>query len=300
MAIIAIMRNLLAITAILLLAQSPAWASDTPAEPADPVGRIALALRYEHAEGVPKDLAKAMSLYCQAAKAGHAEGQFKLGWMYANARGVPRDDAVAAALFAMAAEQGHDYARAMLQYVRPRPETPLPSCLLPDPKPEFAESDALELESAGGPLQREMALMVRKLASQHGVDPGLALAITKVESGFNPRAVSPKNAQGLMQLIPKTAERFGVRNAFDPEQNVRGGLAYLRWLLALFQGDVRLAVAAYNAGERAIERYRGVPPYAETRDYVRKVTSLYRRALHPFDPALAGPSPVTSLGKANP
>jgi soluble lytic murein transglycosylase-like protein len=110
----------------------------------------------------------------------------------------------------------------------------------------------------------------------------------EVESGFNQRALSPKNAQGLMQLIPETAQRFRVKNAFDPEQNIRGGLAYLQWLLALFQGDVRLVVAAYNAGERAVERYRGIPPYRETQSYVQKVTSLYRKTTHPFGDALAG------------
>ena len=283
------MRKLLACA---LLAALPAWGV-TPEASADAPSLTALGVRYEHAEGVPKDFAKAASLYCQAAKAGDPDAHFRLGWMYANARGVARDDAVAARLFAMAAEQGHEYARNMLLHLGRQPEAPLLPCLRPDPpKTELVEGDTFDVETAGGPQQREMALMVRKLAGQHGVDPGLALAITKVESGFNPRALSPKNAQGLMQLIPQTAARFGVRNPFDPEQNVRGGLAYLRWLLALFQGDVRLAVAAYNAGERAIERYRGIPPYAETRDYVRKVTALYRRALHPFDPALAEPSPV--------
>ena len=83
-----------------------------------------------------------------------------------------------------------------------------------------------------------------------------------------------------MQLIPETAERFGVRDAWNPEQNVRGGLAYLRWLLERFEGDVALVSAAYNAGERTVQQYGGVPPYAETREYVRRILSFYRAKHH--------------------
>ena len=112
------------------------------------------------------------------------------------------------------------------------------------------------------------------------------MAVISVESGFNVRAVSPKNAQGLMQLIPETAQRFRVKNAFDPAENIKGGMAYLQWLLAFFKGDVSLVVAAYNAGERAVERYRGIPPYPETRDYVRKIKQLYKKPIHPYQPNL--------------
>jgi membrane-bound lytic murein transglycosylase MltF len=85
------------------------------------------------------------------------------------------------------------------------------------------------------------------------------------------KARSPKNAQGLMQLIPATAQRFGVRNVWDPEQNLRGGMAYLQWLLQHFKGDVKLALAGYNAGEKAVERHGGVPPYRETQAYVKRI-----------------------------
>ena len=95
-----------------------------------------------------------------------------------------------------------------------------------------------------------------------------------------------------MQLIPETAERFGVKKVFNPAENIRGGLAYLQWLLAFFEGDVPLVLAAYNAGERAVEKYRGIPPYAETRNYVKKITSVYRSANHSFDPGVVAASPV--------
>ena len=117
------------------------------------------------------------------------------------------------------------------------------------------------------------------------------LAVISAESAFRADVVSNKNAMGLMQLIPETAERFGVRNVFAPEDNIRGGMKYLRWLLAYFRGDVALALAGYNAGEGAVDRHRGVPPYEETRTYVQLVRRLYARTEHPFDPAAAAPSP---------
>lgn len=108
------------------------------------------------------------------------------------------------------------------------------------------------------------------------------MAVIAVESGFNPRATSPKNAQGLMQLIPDTARRFQVRDAYDPEQNIKGGLAYLQWLMTEFEGKVDLVAAAYNAGEQVVTRYGGIPPYAETRNYVQKILALYRKSTHPY------------------
>ena len=127
------------------------------------------------------------------------------------------------------------------------------------------------------------------------VEPRLALAIIEAESNFDTVAVSPRNAKGLMQLIPATAARFNVRNPYDAAQNIRGGLAYLRWLLAYFEGDVALVAAAYNAGEGAVERYRGVPPYLETRAYVRKILKAVGMAAHPFDAGASPPSPQLPL-----
>jgi hypothetical protein len=96
-----------------------------------------------------------------------------------------------------------------------------------------------------------------------------------VESNFNPRAVSPKGARGLMQLMPGTARRFGVRDSFDPHENIRGGTTYLSELLSMFDGDLVRTLAAYNAGEGAVQRYRGVPPYRETQEYVRRTMLVY-------------------------
>jgi soluble lytic murein transglycosylase-like protein len=108
-------------------------------------------------------------------------------------------------------------------------------------------------------------------ARRHDVSESLILAVIAVESAGRPNARSHAGAEGLMQLIPATASRFGVTNSFDPVQNIEGGAAYLNWLLGAFKGDILLALAGYNAGEGAVEKHNGVPPYAETRDYVVKV-----------------------------
>lgn len=134
--------------------------------------------------------------------------------------------------------------------------------------------------------------LVLALAPQYGLDPRLVLAVIAAESSFRVDAVSPRNARGLMQLMPDTAARFGVTDPFDPVQNLRGGMTYLRWLLSFFRGDVSLALAAYNAGEGSVERYRGVPPFRETQAYLRKVRRLYPAETHPFEADLAEASRV--------
>jgi hypothetical protein len=295
-----LIRPVLFLAAIALCAPASVWAFgdwfahlaalEAAAEKGDVQALTQLAQKYEHGEGVPKDFSRANQLYCKAAKAGYPEAQFKLGWIYANGRGVEKDDAVAARLFAMAADQGHEHAGKLLDYVRKKPDTPMPSCMQPDPRlAQIASSE----ESLPIPRVRaEIVRLVRKLAPQYAIDPNLVLAVISAESSFNPKAVSPKNAQGLMQLIPQTAERFGVKQVFVPAENIKGGLAYLRWLLAFFQGDVPLVLAAYNAGERAVEKYRGIPPYAETQNYVKKITKMYQRAVHPFQAEVVDPSPM--------
>ena len=118
--------------------------------------------------------------------------------------------------------------------------------------------------------------MIRQAAQQHGVSEGLIKAVMHTESGFNINARSPVGAQGLMQLMPATARRFNVNNAYDPQQNIFGGARYLSWLLKRFNGDTRLAIAAYNAGEGNVDKYGGIPPFRETQDYVRRVTSRFQ------------------------
>ena len=120
------------------------------------------------------------------------------------------------------------------------------------------------------------ASLIRKVATRHGLDENLVRAVVEVESNYNPTAVSRKGCIGLMQLHPDTAKRFGVRNSFDPDENIEGGVKYLKFLMSEFEGELPLVLAAYNAGENAVARYDGIPPYRETQNYVRKVTARYR------------------------
>ena len=145
------------------------------------------------------------------------------------------------------------------------------------PPPATAEGSA-PLLPVGGVFDRvALESMAAAIARRHGVDATLVDAVITIESRYDPFAVSPRGAMGLMQLMPQTAARFQVQNAFDPEQNVDGGVRYLKELLERYSGQVRLALAAYNAGEEAVERHSGIPPYRETVDYVRKVQRLARR-----------------------
>jgi soluble lytic murein transglycosylase-like protein len=117
----------------------------------------------------------------------------------------------------------------------------------------------------------EYAELIRTVAAEHDLDPAVITAMIQVESNFDPFAVSHKGACGLLQLIPATAERFGVKDVFDPSDNVTGGAKYFRWLLDRFENRMEFALAAYNAGENVVLRYDGIPPYRETRDYVARV-----------------------------
>lgn len=128
---------------------------------------------------------------------------------------------------------------------------------------------------------QELDQMIVETGAKYGVDPKLIYFVMRQESRFKQKALSPKNAQGLMQLIPATADRFNV-NIKDPEENIQGGVLYLRWLLKHFDGDVRLALAGYNAGERTVERCGNqVPGIKETQDYVRNITAAYGKTYHP-------------------
>jgi len=124
---------------------------------------------------------------------------------------------------------------------------------------------------AGKPAPQAIDAAVRQIAFEQSLPPELLHSVIQVESNYNPGAVSRKGAQGLMQLIPETARRFGVLDSFDPVDNIQGGAKYLKYLLDLYQGDYPRALAAYNAGEKAVAKYGGVPPYPETQNYVAQV-----------------------------
>jgi len=251
---------------------------------------------YEYGDGVvPKDPVRAQEKYCEAARLGDPEAQYSLGWMYMVGRGsVERNDALAAFFLDLAAQQGHEQARNLVRMLN-KAEAYAPACMQEPAAPDFDFAPPL-IESpeepfvAATPEQARIVKLVERIAPEYGVHPQLAIAVIRAESNFDPNALSPKNAQGLMQLIPETSVRFNVRRPYDPVQNVRGGLSYLRWLLAYFEGDVTLVAAAYNSGEQTVNRYRGVPPFAETQAYVKRVRQIYKRREHPYDARVTEPS----------
>ena len=293
---------------------SPAFAGpQTREKPADMAGlakareMIESGIRYEHAEGKVRDYARAHDLYCEAARLDSADALLRLGWMYANGRGLERDDAVAHSLFARAGELGSEMGSRLAGMVRAAPGAAkkMPTCLTArKPGPGSAGlaalggGEGLSLAAWSSRAPRWLLDTVLPLAAEYRIDPRLVLAVMRAESNFDPSARSPKNAQGLMQLIPETAERFAVSNILDPAQNVRGGIRYLRWLLSYFRGDVLLSLAAYNAGEGAVNRFRGVPPYPETLAYVARIRALYPHERHPFDERLTEASPVVAAPAA--
>ena len=253
----------------------------------------------------PADPVLAAQLYCRAARYGDAVAQYDLGWMLLNGRGVQRDEAQAAHLFAAAAEQDLPQAQNMATRLG-TPRGAPPPCLRPpeaDPLPPARKPGAAPVTLASFDAVSEpphtppvIANFVSLTAPEYQLAPSLVLAVMATESNFDPLAKSARNAQGLMQLIPDTATRFKVRKLTDPVQNIRGGMAYLRWLLAYYQGNLPLVLAAYNAGEAAVDRYRGVPPYAETRSYVLRILGrLGGRYYHPFDASVTLPSPMLGV-----
>lgn len=160
---------------------------------------------------------------------------------------------------------------------------------------ESAE-DAVESVAEEPPPKRvEIDTHIEEVATEHGVAPKLVAAIVAVESQFNPRAVSRRGAEGLMQLMPQTAAYLEVEDPFDPRDNIDGGVRHLKRLMRRFHNNLPLVLAAYNAGERAVERYRGIPPYEETRSYVQRITGMYKKATHPYNAEVVSPSPVMHL-----
>ena len=225
---------------------------------------------------------------CDQAMNGNAEAAFRIARRQIFGLGLPRDPRAAVAWLRFAAAKGHVGAIRLVHLI-PRDLKPsATTCRL-------GGGSAALPTLAPKPAPESIAKIVERVAPENGLDPKLVLAVIRAESAFQPDAVSPKAAAGLMQLIPATADRFAVPDVFDPEANIRGGCRYLRWLLSYFRGDVTLALAGYNAGEGAVDRYRGVPPYAETRNYVAVIRRLYGELQHPYDPLLADPSPVAPL-----
>lgn len=251
---------------------------------ADEAPRVTAALEQglaaEKGTGIHKNLPLALTLYCDAGTMGSPEGFFRVGRVLKTGPSYLRNAALANAYFALAARLGHSAALDLF-------DESVASALLDDECGNFGKELEREKFDANGYVagmaaqRRKIAQLIMFHAPRFDVDIRVALAIALAESNLNPNALSPKNAQGVMQLIPATAERFGVKNAFDAESNIRGGLAYLKWLKNRFKGDWGLVAAAYNAGEGNVDRYRGVPPFKETQQYVRRV--LYFAGLPPPD-----------------
>lgn len=223
------------------------------------------------------NLQKAIALYCVAASTGNPEGYFRIGRLLATGPASVRSAKLANSYLAMAMRLGN---RQAARYYNARVgNAPMGdqcgvgmrggqgsySAL---PNTPFNVEAYLARQSPG---KQKLATMLRHAAKRHQVDVRLVLAIAIAESNLESRAVSAKNAQGVMQLIPETQQRFGVTRLFDPAQNIKGGVSYLKWLDRRFDGDWVLISAAYNAGEKAVERYGGIPPYDETQEYVKRV-----------------------------
>ncbi len=223
-------------------------------------------INFQFGRGVAQNIRRAIQLLCTAARLDHGPAQYELGWLYLNRRHGRRDDDQAASWLKQAADQGDRHAERLLGHISAAPAGQA-RCPLPD-----GSNYQLPLKSKPAPSTKEIRYWVRRLAPEYHLPPELVLEVIRAESNFDVRAHSHADARGLMQLIPRTARRFGVKDIWDPLQNIRGGMAYLRWLLDYYDGNLRLALAGYNAGEEAVDSYKGVPPYQETRRYVRLIT----------------------------
>ncbi len=220
-----------------------------------------LATRLANAEGIPRDLARARQLYCIAALQGDAESMYHLGRMYLDGRGVAQDDGLAKEWLLRAQRKGDVYAGRLLKLLPSTAARRDPLCIPND---------------HSHPTRRQITTWVTLLAPEYQLDPKLVLSVIAAESNFNARALSHRNAHGLMQLIPRTAQRFHVTDIWHPIDNLRGGMAYLSWLMDTFDQNIALSLAAYNAGELAVQRYGGIPPFPETQAYVKRILASYQ------------------------
>lgn len=225
------------------------------------------AVHYELGRGVERDYHRARRLYCLAAVMGDRESLSYLGWMHFKGLGDNTSKTVAVGWFKRAAMRGDRSARNLLERYK-------------DISPQM-DSNCQQYKTSGKTPRAVIGDWVRLIAPEFGMDPDLVIAVIAAESNFNPDAMSRKKACGLMQLLPGTAKRFGVHDIWNPIENIIGGTAYLHWLMRHFRGDVELALAAYNAGEHAVFHYQGVPPYQETRNYVKRIMADYRKTWRP-------------------
>ena len=252
---------------MLLLVIAPAFAEEAllaleeRIRSGDADAAIALARRLEFGMGVETDLARAAELYCDAAMRGRAEAALRLAGMFLDGEGVEVDVVTSAAWLAI----GQQVRRPVVRLRQPCAAGPALSATATTGTGESAMPTA------------DLAKLVRTVALRQSVDPALILAMVAVESAFRPEAVSPRGARGLLQVMPATATSLGISDPHDPLQNLVGAIGHIRRLLGRYDGNISLALAAYNAGEGAVAQHRGIPPFAETQAYVQRVLALRSR-----------------------
>ena len=244
---------------------------------------------------IRQNRALAFLLYRQAGQLGNAEGYFRSGQIQLSLGRSRAHQMLAACQFSAASQLGHHAALDALDTIARRIGLDTLTCAEYDNQINlFQQFDLAGYLTTLPPNRQRIVRLITRMAPSYGIEPKLALAIATVESNLDPWALSPKQAMGVMQLIPATAERFNVKKPFDAEQNIRGGLAYLRWLQQYYAGDTVRILAAYNAGEKAVDRYGGIPPYPETVLYVARVLGFSGRSVAPvqMQAQLNGPKTV--------
>ena len=219
---------------------------------------------FERGLGVKQNYTKAYRLYCLAALQKDPIASYNIGWMYFNGRGRERNINTALGWFQRSSELGSKHGKRMVKR--------FPNTIAKIDKNCPIFTKGMEVN------KNHIRVWVELISPEFNIDPKLVLNVIKVESNFNHTALSNKNAQGLMQLIPETAVRFGVKDVWNPVENILGGVAYLNWLMNHFDSKLHLVLAAYNAGESAVEKYQNVPPYRETRGYVLRIMQNYLKS----------------------